>query len=212
VVVPHHYRSRICICVQALSASPAAQLVGAEVTVSGKHVVVESLVAEGGFGSVYLVTVVGSEEHLILKKMFANGPELVAQLTEEVRLMEALSHPNVVRVLGSDVKKRGSESVEILVLMEWCPGGHMLARLNSLRESGRKLTWSKILEVFVQMVRPVAYMHSLSPPVAHRKCTTRSPALLLCSLFASVMIENITLVNCVLTRASPSFPCPLPRL
>ncbi len=151
-----------------MSASPAAQLIGQEITVGSRDLMIESLVAEGGFGSVYLATDLATQEKLILKKMFANGPEMVAQLTNEVRLMERLSHPNVVRVLGSDIRKRGSESVEILVLLEWCPGGHMLTRLNGLRESGRKLTWNKILEVYLQMVRPVAYLHALPTPVAHR--------------------------------------------
>ena len=30
------------------------------------------------------------------------------------------------------------------------------------------LPWTKILEVFVQIVRPVAFMHAMQPPVTHR--------------------------------------------
>ena len=75
-----------------------------------------------------------------------------------------------MRVLGSDIKRsRGSsEGLDIMVLMEWCPGGHLLARINKLAEAGRPLPLTKLLENFAAIVRPVAYMHAMSPPMAHR--------------------------------------------
>lgn len=152
---------------QAVSGNPALALVGQELRVSGRHLLVESLLAEGGFAVVYLVSAVvapgepPSGEKLVLKKMFAGGPETVAQLTGEVKLMQSLSHPNIVRVLGAETRAVGREGVEILVLMELCPGGHLLARLNQQAEAGRPLPPAKVADVFLSIVRPVAYMHGL---------------------------------------------------
>lgn len=83
--------------------------------------------------------------------------------------MKRLIHPNVVRVLAAESRPLPPEGVEILVVMEMCPGGHLLTRLNALRESKKVLPWQKVLDVFLQIVKPVAAMHALEPePVAHR--------------------------------------------
>jgi len=174
---------------QLAGGSGALAALGTTVVVSGRGYVVESLLAEGGFGSVYTVLpeeivraqgegaeISGaslSSKKLVLKKMFAGSPELVQQLSTEVTLMKELSgHPNIVKVLGSEMRRQG-EGAEILVLMEMCPGGHLLSRINQLKESKRTLTMGKIFEVFIQIVRPVAHMHSFEPPVTHRDLKVR---------------------------------------
>jgi serine/threonine protein kinase len=86
--------------------------------------------------------------------------------------MERLHHPNIVKVIGSEVRRHtgggDTAGVEILVLMELCPGGHLLTRLNQLKEQKRALPFAKVVEVFLQIVRPIAYMHAMAPPHAHR--------------------------------------------
>jgi len=96
-----------------LSSNPAHAFVGSEVTLGGRALRVEALLAEGGFACVYLVSAVDGDgtEKFVLKKMFAGGSENVAQLTAEVRLTEQLQHPNIVKVRrGRDAgrKERGS--------------------------------------------------------------------------------------------------------
>jgi AP2-associated kinase len=115
-----------------------------------------------------------ASKRVVLKKMFAGSPDLVKQLSVEVTLMKELSgHPNIVRVLGSETRRQG-EGAEILVLMEMCPGGHLLNRINVLKEGKRTLPMVKILEVFLQIVGPVAHMHSFEPPVTHRDLKVRT--------------------------------------
>ena len=173
--------------------SAALAAIGSTVTVAGKCYVVDSLLAEGGFGSVYAVlpeeAVRGEKEggggassassahkKLVLKRMFAGSPELVAQLSAEVRLMQQLNgHPNIVSVLGAECKRQG-EGADILVLMELCPGGHLLTKMNQLREAKRALPLPKILEIFIQIVRPIAHMHACTPPIAHRDIKVRARA------------------------------------
>jgi serine/threonine protein kinase len=96
------------------------------------------------------------------------GPENIAQLTNEVKLMTKLSHPNIVKLHATDKKAIGRDGYEIFVVLEYCPGGHLLARLNKLAESGGTLPFPKLVDVFLQIVRPVAYLHAMTPPVAHR--------------------------------------------
>ncbi|RYG47598.1 hypothetical protein EON67_08430, partial [archaeon] len=96
------------------------------------------------------------------------GPENRAQLNKEVALMKRLSHPHIVKVIASENRPLGSDGEDILVLMELCPGGHLLTRINKMVELGRTLPAEKILEVFLSIVRPVAYLHSQVPPIAHR--------------------------------------------
>lgn len=162
-----------------MSTNPAMAAIGQEVSIGGRSLVIESLLAEGGFASVYLATnrpelvAVGGSggrtEHFVLKKMFAGGPEAVAQLTAEVRLMERLKHPNIVRVYGTDMKRTGGDGVDIYVLMEFCPGGTLLSSINKVAEGAAPpLSLTRLLETLVSIVRPVAYLHSLSPPIAHR--------------------------------------------
>lgn len=150
-------------------------MIGQEVVIGGKALLVDSLLAEGGFGSVYTAIPLPqapNSEKFVLKKMYAGSPDLAKQLTSEVKLMEKLSHPNIVKVLGSSTQRVETRSegsgLEILVLMEMCPGGHLLTRLNQLKEQKRSLPFAKVLEVLLQIARPIAYMHSLSPAVTHR--------------------------------------------
>lgn len=203
------YRHASAAAAQSLSSNPAMALVGTELRLGGKHLTVDSLLAEGGFAVVYLCSVVGTEgaEKYVLKKMFAGGAENIAQLTGEVALTEALAaHPNVVKVVGSETRNVGREGVEILVLMEYCSGallwsalrgpvwlrgmalrealqpkptgcrshlsprrpcprsnragGHLLSRLNKQMETGRPLPPAKVVDVFLSVVKPVAFMHS----------------------------------------------------
>lgn len=155
------YKQGKAAAAHTLSSNPAMGLVGQELRIGGKHLFVDSLLAEGGFAVVYLVSVVGSEgvEKYVLKKMFAGNEETIKQLTGEVKLMEALSHPNIVRVLGSETRQVGREGIEIYVLMEFCSGGHLLQRLNKQMETGRPLPPLKVVEVFLSVVKPVAYLH-----------------------------------------------------
>lgn len=58
----------------------------------------------------------------------AQGAETTAQLLNEVTLMSALSHPNIVKVHASE-NRRTDHGVEIMVVMEYCPGARARAAL-----------------------------------------------------------------------------------
>jgi serine/threonine protein kinase len=163
-----------------VNSSPAHAIVGTNVTVAGRTFYVESLLAEGGFGSVYAVSVAtdsgGSEKKFVLKKMFAGSPELVQQLSAEVALMKAVQGcAGIVRLLSSERRPVGREGAEINVMMELCPGGHLLTRINALQASRTALPFAKILDIFLQITRPIAFMHAMTPPTAHRDLKVRAP-------------------------------------
>jgi hypothetical protein len=76
---------------------------------------------------------------------FSQNPENIAQLTNEVKLMSELSHPGIVRVHASETRPAAAGGgMEILVVMEFCPGGHLLARINKQQDSGVPLPYTKV--------------------------------------------------------------------
>jgi serine/threonine protein kinase len=48
--------------------------------------------------------------------------ETQAQLVNEVKLMSGFSHPGIVKVHASESRREGRDGLEILVVMEFCPG------------------------------------------------------------------------------------------
>jgi len=90
------------------------------------------------------------------------------QLVAEVKLQKRLTHPGIVRLLAAETRPAGGEGAELFLVMELCPGGHLLSRLNALREAKRSLPWAKVLEVFRQIVAATGALHALEPPTAHR--------------------------------------------
>ena len=190
----------------ALGGSPSQAIVGTVVTVARRAFYIESHLADGGFGSVYLVSIAedgggggaGNGRKFVLKKMYAGSPELGRQLTAEVSLMQSLQdHAGIVRVLSSETRPSGREGAEILVIMEFCPGGHMLMRINSMQAAKSTLPFHKILDLFSQIVRPVVHMHTRNPPVAHRDLKVRF----------SRSSKPSSVVACWLTPPLP-LPCP----
>lgn len=56
--------------VNIIGASPALALVGQEIMIKGRPLKIESLLAEGGFASVYLASLPNGDK-IVVKKMFA---------------------------------------------------------------------------------------------------------------------------------------------
>jgi hypothetical protein len=53
--------------------------------------------------------------------------------------------PGIVRVHASETRPAAAGGgMEILVVMEFCPGGHLLARINKQQDSGVPLPYTKV--------------------------------------------------------------------
>ncbi len=72
----------------------------------------------------------------------------------------------VVKYFGSEITGRHTNSPEALILLEFCPGGHLLDRLNS--RNGNKLSEVEACRIFGMLLQAVLPMHGCSPPIVHR--------------------------------------------
>jgi len=135
--------------------------------IRGRTIAEERQISEGGFAYVWKVRDIQTNEELALKKIHCQDQERLSMACREVELLEKLpQHPNLVRYFGetNNIREPGRPK-EVSVLLELCPGGHLL---DLLEKHKGVLSEQKILDVFTDVVRGVAVLHTLSPPVAHR--------------------------------------------
>ena len=150
---------------KAVSAVEAAVADIGDVTVNGRTVTVIKLLAEGGFGFVYLARDSMTGEEFVLKRMAAQTDEALAMQEREAALMEQLQHPNIVKVYGSLKRRTERRSTEYWVLMEYCTGG---TAFKLVTEAHGPVPEAKIWEIFLAVCKAVAHMHAQEPPVTHR--------------------------------------------
>jgi AP2-associated kinase len=72
---------------------------------------------------------------------------------------------HVVNLIASETVTTGGKR-EALLLLEYCPGGHLLSRLNG--RNGTPLPLSDICRIFSQVCEAVEPMHASHPVVIHR--------------------------------------------
>lgn len=114
----------------------------------------------GTFGKVKLAQRLSDGQMVAMKCLNRSRIVLAAQgerLAKEIRLLKLLNHPNVIRL--HEVLHTPSE---ILMVMEYVPGGDLLEVLNTQP----RFAEGQVRHIFGQICRGVAFCHSLG--VAHR--------------------------------------------
>ncbi|CAE8610127.1 unnamed protein product [Polarella glacialis] len=136
--------------------------------VNGRRLEEERLISEGGFAFVYEVRDLDTGEAFALKKILCQDEEGLAAAKREADVLDGLpSHKNIVGYFGSAIVKQGAGSGnhEVLLLLELCPGGHLLDLLD--RHNGR-IPEEEIVKAFTDVAEAVFCLHSNSPPIQHR--------------------------------------------
>ncbi|KZV96962.1 hypothetical protein EXIGLDRAFT_670609 [Exidia glandulosa HHB12029] len=143
---------------------------GQAITVGEYTVKVERHLSQGGFAHVYLVRTeqpVGGTTQHVLKHIRVAHESLLNEVKVEVDVMRKLrGHPNIVNLIDAAWSKHPSGSVEVFILMEFCPGGGIIDMMN--RRLRERLTEAEILQIFVDVCEGVACMHSRQPAMLHR--------------------------------------------
>ncbi|KAI8930323.1 kinase-like domain-containing protein [Entophlyctis helioformis] len=89
------------------------------------------------------------------------------ELRVEVDYHRKLSgHKNIVRFIDSSTAMLRDGSFEVLILMDYCEGGHLVDYLNTKLDT--RLNEDEVLRIFSDACEAVAHMHSFNPPIAHR--------------------------------------------
>lgn len=115
----------------------------------------------------------------------------------EIKMLQTFRCDNIVNIIGSDIKQVGRNKVSF-ILLEYCPGGHLLDMLN--QRAGKLMSMSNISDLFSQVLKAVQVMHTHDPPVTHRDLKLenilmgRMGTVKLCD-FGSCVMGNVTLTN-----------------
>ncbi|MFA7172195.1 MAG: protein kinase [Kiritimatiellia bacterium] len=115
----------------------------------------------GGFGAVYLAER-EVDGHLVaikvmLSRVAVDEPSRL-KFTQEVKLLEALRHDNIVSLISS-----GSAGGAFYFVMEYCPGGSLS---DYMAAHGGKLSAKAALPILRQALEGLAYAHSQG--IVHR--------------------------------------------
>ncbi|XP_041358750.1 cyclin-G-associated kinase-like [Gigantopelta aegis] len=143
--------------------------VGQSVELGDQKLRVRKVIAEGGFGFVFVAQDINSGKNYALKRLLANDEEKMKCVMQEIRFLKKLSgHPNIVQfITAAAISKEDSDhgQHEYLILTELCSGPDLVHILNQ-RDS--PLPCDQVLKVFYQTCKAVQHMHKQKPPIIHR--------------------------------------------
>jgi mitogen-activated protein kinase kinase kinase len=118
-------------------------------------------VGGGTFGSVYAAMNLDSGHLMAVKEIRLQDPQLiptiVAQIRDEMGVLQVLDHPNIVSYYGIEPHRD-----KVYIFMEYCSGGS----LAGLLEHGRIEDETVIMVYALQMLEGLAYLHDAM--VVHR--------------------------------------------
>jgi serine/threonine protein kinase len=120
---------------------------------------IESELARGGFGAVYLARDENLAGHCAVKENLAVSRAAERQFRREAKLLASLSHPHLPRVTNHFIL----EGNQYLV-MDYVEGDDLATRL----EREGPLPESEVLQWAHQIGGALEYLHGLNPPVIHR--------------------------------------------
>lgn len=121
----------------------------------------QKFIGAGSFGSVYLAVNLDSGSFMAVKEIkfqeLSGMPDMHKGITDELRVMEMLHHPNVVEYYGIEVHRD-----KVYIFEEYCSGGS----LASLLEHGRIEDEQAIQMYTTSLLEGLAYLHSQG--IVHR--------------------------------------------
>jgi serine/threonine protein kinase len=110
-------------------------------------------IASGGFASVWEAVDTVDQSPVAIKRLHSKSGR-TGDFFRELRVMFALSHPHVVRI----VNFLETESARLLIL-ELCTGGALRHSLNRARWAGKKCPVTRVNEVIQQLASGLAVAH-----------------------------------------------------
>jgi AP2-associated kinase len=143
-----------------------AKLPVTELRIGNYTVCVKNRLAEGGFGYVDLVYEASSRTEYVLKRSGVERPEMYEVVKKEISILQRFAGPHLVKLLASEVITLSKGKREACLLLELCPGGHLLERLCG--REGKHLPPASLYRIFGQLLLALKPMHESEPPITHR--------------------------------------------
>ncbi|GAU20885.1 hypothetical protein TSUD_120770 [Trifolium subterraneum] len=123
-------------------------------------------IGEGGFGPVYMGTMVDGLE-IAVKRLSKTSGQGTEEFKNEVNLMATLQHRNLVKLLGCSIQQD-----EKLLIYEFMPNRSLDNFIFDTRRS-KLLDWTKRLEIIDGIARGLLYLHQDSRlRIIHRDLKT----------------------------------------
>lgn len=125
-------------------------------------------IGSGSFGKAYLVQTAGRSA--VLKEVDMSRMDQLerAQAEGEVRVLQKLKHPYIVKYWESFVHSR-----RLCIVMDYCDGGDLFKYITQQRRNRSKIPEGTILRWFTQMSLAIKYMHE-DKRILHRDIKTQN--------------------------------------
>ena len=124
----------------------------------------EMKLGNGAFGTVYAGKL-SNGTLVAVKRINYRYMQGIQQVVNEVKVLTAVKHPNLVQLLGCCL-----EFGDPLLVYEYVPNGTLSEHLQG--ERGSFLTWPRRARIALETAQALAYLHSLDPPIYHRDVKT----------------------------------------
>ncbi|CAH8637416.1 unnamed protein product [Schistosoma rodhaini] len=144
---------------------PHLAAVGRNFRVGSFTLVVESVIAEGGFGVVFRV--VSQHGHTYaLKRTCVNNSHDLSVCKREINIVSSLSHKNIIRYVDSKIIDIQQGIYEVLLLTTYYPGS--LSQLINERKQHHRFTEAEVIRIFSDVCEAVCRLHHCKTPIIHR--------------------------------------------
>ena len=122
--------------------------------------ILEKCIGKGSFGEVYITSIKGDDKRKLATKKLERdqieGTEAIKYLTNEIKILHKLNHPNIAKF--ESVKKTKKH---FYIVMEYCNGGELSKALEKYQEKYGKPFSQEIVQHFMrQIIDAFKYIHS----------------------------------------------------
>ena len=112
-------------------------------------------IGSGGCGKVTLMCSKQNPSQVFAVKTVCYSPNSSKKtILDEINLHKSLSHPNIVKVFGSQVLQD-----KAYIFLEFVSGGDLFSLLHGKDQRYSLLTFPQKIKIFLQCVQAVGYMH-----------------------------------------------------
>ncbi|XP_076320143.1 cyclin-G-associated kinase-like isoform X1 [Tachypleus tridentatus] len=145
------------------------EFVGQIVELGTQKLRVKRVIAEGGFGFVFVAQDPTTGKEYALKRLLASDEEASRSILQEISVLKKLSgHSNIIQFMAAaaiDKNQSDHGKSEYLLLTELYTGGPLV---DVLKAKQGPLTCQQVVQIFYQTCRAVQHMHEQQPPIIHR--------------------------------------------
>lgn len=115
------------------------------------------LLGQGAYGKAYLVECCQDKSKWVIKQvnMSDMSPEEKEVTAREVKILEKLDHPNIVRF--REIYRTNKDKLSFV--MEYADGGDLATRITEQKKIGRLFTEIEVLNLFTQICLAVKHVH-----------------------------------------------------